>query len=270
MRSLVQAQEAFPMALEAEHVRHRLDRLRRDARKQAAAEINRVIWRARADKALGSDRIYIAFERAVEGAFHEALIAAAWILLDLPTEAVFDRVSALGQMATALAADILTDREDRRGSVGGVRLDGPAFDEHIRRTRAAMEAAHEKVDAELRLGLVDGQPVSSASSTADSLQAILDKTVQISRSPSVSAPSRSVADQLTQLLQADDFRALPAQEQADITIEVREIAVELERAVPKDETVRRKLRGLARMLKGIGIGAPGSEIGNLVSGWLTT
>jgi hypothetical protein len=112
--------------------------------------------------------------------------------------------------------------------------------------------------------------ISSASSTADSLQAILDKTVPISRSPSVSAPSRSVADQLMQLLQADDFRALPAQEQADITIEVQEIAVELERAVPKGETVRRRLRGLARMLRGIGIGAPGSEIGNLVSGWLTT
>jgi hypothetical protein len=270
MRSFVQAQETFPMALEAEHVRHQLDRLRRDARKQAAAAINRVIWQARTDKALGSDRIYGTFERAVDDAFRGALIAAARILLDLPSGVLLDRVSALERMATDLAADILVDREDRRGSVGRVRLDGPNFDNHVRRTRAAMDDAREKIVAELRLGLVEGQAVSSPSGAAESLQALLDQTVAISRSPSASAIYSTVADQLTQLLQSEGFRALAVHEQADIAIEVQEITAELERTTPEDGTVPRKLRGLARMLRGVGIGAHGSTVGQLVNDWLTT
>jgi hypothetical protein len=39
---------------------------------------------------------------------------------------------------------------------------------------------------------------------------------------------------------------------------------------PRMGPSRRKLRGLARMLRGVDIGAPGSKIGNLVSDWLTS
>jgi hypothetical protein len=89
-------------------------------------------------------------------------------------------------MATDLPADILVDREDRRGSVGRVRLDGPNFD---------------------------------------------------------------------------------AEERADIAVEVREIKTELKRG-PDNGSVRRKLRGLARMPKGVG--ASGSVVGDIINSWLTS
>jgi hypothetical protein len=264
LRSLLQAQETFPMALEAEHARHQLDRLRRDARKQAAAAVNRVIWQARADKALESDRIYGAFERAVEGAFREALNAAARIMLDLPTEVVLDRVSALERMATDLAADVLADREDRRGSVGRVRLDGPDFDEHVRRMRASMDVERGKAVAEFRSGLTEGRPVSSPGSV--SVKAFLDNAVAIRQA--ASADYQTITFQLAQLLRYDEIRALRDQEQTDIAAAVMEIATEIQKLTPQDEIIRQKLRNLARALKGIGIAA-GGEVGNIIRSWLT-
>jgi hypothetical protein len=160
-------------------------------------------------------------------------------LHNLPSEFPVDRVSALERMATDLAADILADREDRRGSVGGVRLDGPAFNEHIDRSRDAMDAANQKVIGDFRSGLIEARPAS----TSLNVREILDNAFAIG--PRASADHQTIAGQLAQLLRYDEIRALTDQEQTDIAAAVMEIATEIEKPTPQDDVIRQKLRNLA-------------------------